>query len=237
MAINRALFKRRRYVESGASPFSPLDISGCVLWLDGSDGSTLPNDPVDTWLDKSGLSNDALQPASSQRPVKATWPFNSNSSLLFDGIDDYLTLANPITLQLSSDFTLFTVSRITTNTAQNSIYAKQSAYFHTRTFSVPDFFTDFGGDTSGYVGGASAQSVCTAVVVTGGTMDFYLSGVFVGTDSLAITSQADNIGVGGTEYYPAWTEGYISEIIIYDSGLSSVDRQAVEAYLISKWSL
>lgn len=235
--MNTSLFRKRKRASSGVAPFTPLDVAGCVLWLDADDPATLPNSPVDTWLDKSGLDNDASQATGANRPTLATWPLNSRTTLEFNGTSHFLTLGNPASLQLDTDFTLFTVSHIVDNISQNAIYSKNGAYFCNRAWDTVDYFVEVGGDSSGYIIGAGSQAVISSWVVNSSAMNLYVGGVLAGSDTLAITSQLFNIGVGGVEYYSAFFTGYISEIVVYSSGLGAVDRQALEGYLASKWGL
>jgi hypothetical protein len=59
---------------SSVLPFSPSSITGCILWLDGADSTTVSfssGTTVSQWTDKSGLSNHAL---SSTTPSNVSAP-------------------------------------------------------------------------------------------------------------------------------------------------------------------
>lgn len=69
---------------------SPLGITGCVLWLDASDattinaGSPVDGDAVSLWIDKSNSSYDAAQATSDNQPVYKTAQMNGRSVIRFD---------------------------------------------------------------------------------------------------------------------------------------------------------
>lgn len=69
----------------------PTDITGCVLWLDASDATTINaggpvnNDPVSTWADKSGNDFDATQADAGVRPVYETDVMGALDGVTFDG--------------------------------------------------------------------------------------------------------------------------------------------------------
>lgn len=66
----------------------PLDLTGCVLWLDGSQETFSNGDPVPTWTDRSGNGNHATQATAGNRPTYDAATLGIN----FDGVNDYLVL-------------------------------------------------------------------------------------------------------------------------------------------------
>lgn len=67
------------------SPFSPLDISGLVLWLRSDLGVTLNGSNVSAWADQSGQGNNVSQGTGAQQPpyVASDASFGGQPSLTF----------------------------------------------------------------------------------------------------------------------------------------------------------
>ena len=66
----------------------PLDLSGCVLWLDGSQESYANGAAVPTWTDRSGNGNHATQATAANRPTYDA----VTQGIKFDGVNDFLVL-------------------------------------------------------------------------------------------------------------------------------------------------
>ena len=120
-----APFRRPHFVSGGIS--SPLDISGCGLWLDGSDASTLydatsggslvaAGGTVARWEDKSGSARHATQGTAGDRPTRQTAVQNGKDVLRFDGTSDYFGVAATTITNNVSGVTLFLVAKCTNTT-------------------------------------------------------------------------------------------------------------------------
>ena len=227
--------------------FSPPKISGLKLWLKADSLSLSNNDPVASWTDSSGSGNDAAQSTAGNKPIFNTNIINSLPAVQFDGTDDFMTLAgNPI--PANNDETIFTVIQPTLNTASQKTYATiihgQTATF----FHVAKLSTNFWGT---YTGGTGDLSSTNALVsgtnyLLGNTSKqdgtscvLYQRGVQVASraeQEVGVTGASSGLGkdlVNANRQYA----GYIAEVIIYDSVLSTGNRQKVDAYLINKYAL
>lgn len=100
---------------------SPLDVAGCVLWLDGSDASSLfvdagttpvsvDSDVIYQWNDKSGEGNHAVQSSATSRPAYRTAVQNGLAVSRFDGSNDSLIVPQPVTVDTAT-FCIFLVSK------------------------------------------------------------------------------------------------------------------------------
>lgn len=78
--------------------FTPRSINGCVLWLRADLGVTLSDDKVTNWADQSGNGNDASQATPANQPTWKESSFGEQPSIEFDGINDYLAIADDATL-------------------------------------------------------------------------------------------------------------------------------------------
>lgn len=70
----------------------PSDIDGLQLWLDATYINQEDNTAVSTWEDKSGNGYDATQSTSANQPVFKKNIINGKPSILFDGVNDTLSV-------------------------------------------------------------------------------------------------------------------------------------------------
>lgn len=120
MAMNPRLLRPR------ASGFNPKSIAGLVLWLDGSDRTTMydatsggslvaDNGGVARWEDKSGNAHHATQGTSNDRPLVRPNTKAGKAVLEFDGSSDFMRVADANALDLNT-FSVFSVVRLSTYT-------------------------------------------------------------------------------------------------------------------------
>jgi hypothetical protein len=92
-------------IPSNSLSFAPKNITGCVLWLDGNDISTLFQDTAGTipvtangqsvalWKDKSGNTDNGTQSTGGNQPT-----YSSNSVTFSSASSQFLTMSSPSTL-------------------------------------------------------------------------------------------------------------------------------------------
>lgn len=88
---------------AAGSGFVPTDITGCVLWLDGSDDDVFTYSSgviVSQWDDKSGEDNHATQGTAAYQPSRSA-TINGRSAVTFDATNDNMVgvLAETFTAQ------------------------------------------------------------------------------------------------------------------------------------------
>ena len=88
-------FNRGRVAAGGPPAFSPLQVTGLVLWLRADLGITTVSGKVSAWTDQSGTGDsnkDVTQGTAANRPTyNATDAgYNNQSTLTFDGTDDWM---------------------------------------------------------------------------------------------------------------------------------------------------
>ena len=228
--------------------FDPRLIPGCQLWLDASDTSTITGTTaVSAWTDKSGNGNNTTifgTPNSTYgtiNNVKAMW-FNGSSGTygLFSntgatvsgfvvgtmnsatatygrmialgnnpGNDDSGTLQCPFLLRHIGN-QAFSTRRFQTNYTYSSY-----------TYDAPFLASIIYDGTNGnlYVNGST-------IVQFGSTGNFGYSNYSVGCGIYSISANTID----------TWT-GFVGEVILYRSALTSIQQQQVEAYLAKKWKL
>ena len=209
---------------------SPVDISGCELWLDGADpngdGSSASG-ALATWKDKSGAGNDATQSDTGLQAIVTPAGLNSRSVVTFDGTDDYYTFP-----AMDDVMTVFWVlketNQITGNTGHFLMGATDGALydFHRGTDTLWDgtYANENvrngttrvdGSDFDGINNNISADTFITISLVTTGPVH-----------ASQLTRDRD-IG-------RVWS-GDIAEVIIYNKALTTQEVSDVESYLQTKW--
>ena len=205
-------------------PFKPSNISGCQLWLDGTDpagtgvaaanGATLTS-----WTDKSGSGNSVTLPS-------LTYSLNT-----YTGYSGVVFTSGTASSQLTlTPFECFFASSYSTG-----------PYFPT---SYPGLL----GQTSVIMYGNYYTVISANVMGPGGGFNNFSSAIFgdYKTDSRNMTvsgaysspSSSFTLRVGSGDGYPnnSWL-GHIYEVIVFNVALSTAQRKQVEGYLAQKWGL
>lgn len=218
------------------SDFSPLALGNCALWLDAADPSTLTlsGSSVIAWADKSGNGKNATGGVS---------PTYLNSGVVFDGTQylDTSYTANP------SAETVFAVATVTgsTDTRNYFIIAPTNlngrGYTVNLTTGVYSIQWDKGGIAS-YTPTSGVQQntrFLTSGTYTGSAGTTGLNGGNQSTSASFSFSGTGTTKIGAFPLYLSVTSwvGTINEIIIFNSVLSTLQRQQIEGYLAWKWGL
>lgn len=247
---------------TSGSAFDPCaDISGCVLHLDfsntttlytGSDCITAPvqnnGDQIGCAQDKSGNGNNAIQATSSK---KFTWTYPGLNGLgvgTADGTDDRLEINAVGAIFSGADKAasiLAVIKKISNSGSDDLITFENSVDVHslwllgTSNSSYRFLKRDNAGSFKIGSGGASDTNVhivswvspgITASIYQDGSSIVAAADVDVGT----VTINRGRVG-GRIEFNPF--HGHVAELIIYDSALSTANRQLVEGYLAAKWGI
>ena len=202
-------------------PFSPVDISGCSLWLDAADASTVTGTTsVTAWKDKSG---------------------SGNNMTVASGTPSYS--ANTITLAAAA---LQTSTYTTISAGQTVIYLVCQSTYVTNSFAYAFTCRDIDAN-----GDCSIRLTAPTTLDSGflGGTTFYVNGTTSTAASVSVPAGFNVIGatpttvsgstrfaVGNTSLYTRNFYGYINEVLVYSS-LTTSQRQQVESYLAWKWGL
>ncbi len=221
--------------------------SSLKLWLDAADSSTITTDGsgyVAAWNDKSGNSLNATQATAANKPIY------SNGSLVFDGSNDFLSIASiPNTIAWTSGFSTAVVAQTSSSTYIQGIFnfsngsTSDNIKLETTNYGVN--IASFNGSTDTHYWNnnilSSEKRLLTysqAAGAAGSTAwgNTWLDGVYSFAPLLytpnAVTRTTNYIGGGnGSAYY----NGTMSDIILTNATLSTSDRQKLEGYLAWKW--
>ena len=225
----------------GVVAFSPTSIIGSALWLDGADASTVTGTTTVTqWRDKSG--NGRNLGVGSGTISYATNGITLNNSYMF------VTSAVDLTA-----FTFFIIAKSNTSTNNQTVFGARPNT--NPVFNSTDgfgFYMDY--QTSTRFFGQSARPVAVNSLTTSSPNIFaytsaptIISASINGTsgsgassqDARTNTAQGFAIGAewGGSSYANIATTSTIYEVVVYNTALTTPQRQQIEGYLAWKWGL
>ncbi|MEK3721293.1 LamG-like jellyroll fold domain-containing protein [Paenibacillus sp. FSL H8-0034] len=236
------------------APTPVVPAAGQVLWLKADSITGLNSgDNVSTFADSSGSSNHAVQNTSTKRPKYYANVVNGKAVLRFDGIDDYMSMGSPASLNLQNNTTIFTVAK-SQGTSIKGIYGRGEALRISSSDTVPRFLVRNTSHTTKTVSGTVYSGTWNALGGTysnsDGNLNFYKNGAWIGTDYLggqirnvSPDDQPNTIGAymawhtGDQKYIDYFFQGDIAEVIIYNRVLTVNERQDVFSYLSNKYGL
>ena len=244
-------------------PLWTPDRINTALWLDADDAATLTPDGsgnVETWVDKSGNANNAVQSNSARRFVYAYAALNGKNVVRGDGGTNHLTIANDASIVSSNNISFFAV--VKKNLAASG--TDRSSIFHTSDGDL-SFWAEIGtlsGSNVDYTDGFATAGAVSAQFTTrtnnvisdglAALLSYTRNGsgdthsVRVDGDEKSYTYDAGDysnstqqklIGIRTTSSLNQAFDGDIAEIIFVSSTLSVSDVEKVEGYLAHKWGL
>lgn len=229
------------------STFSPSDISGLKIWLKADSLVLSNNDPVTTWADSSGNSNDVTQGSAGAKPTYKTNIHNGKPSLSFDGGDSLANASLSATVSLNTGCTIFVVFSHTIGSSLGSwkyiqrIDSSVSGYLilcspNGNAGGEDEAWVDVNGTTAArFTGLNDGVAHILGIKYSGTVATPYIDGTAGSTVSGTISNAANRLYIGSNNAGSENFNGYISEYIAYNSQLSDADRQSVEGYLRSKY--
>ena len=217
-------------------PFTPQSIPGCQLWLDGADSTTVTGTTsVSSWADKSGQGHNATTSGNYPSYANNTMTFSGSSTMLYMSIPyNYTTAGGTIvfvgkplpntgnwrTLLRGANSDHYVILNL--NTTQIGCYGQGVA------------FQQFGT----YTNDGTKLMLMSVNISTSSLFSASMNGdIALSAVASPTTDTADSYYVLGNYQGGGQPWGDINEIIIYNSALTTSQRQQVEGYLASKWGL
>ena len=213
--------------------FTPTTVTGCSLWLDSSDSTTLTTSgsAVLQWNDKSGNGNNATPSGSG--------PTNANPGVTFNGTNQTLALSyngSPTTESL------FVVIKFNSVSSEGDIF--------TGTATGQREYLLYGGNMylgryatapSGSANGGSPNTTNTYLmeyVYTASAISFFQAGnpYYSGTPQFTY-SAGGTVAYIGSYGSGGYLSGIIYELVVYNTAVSDYNRSQIEGYLAQKWNL
>jgi len=224
--------------------------------------SARPDDgaAISIWT-ASSVETDASQSTEADQPTYDRNSVAGSDAVKFDGVSDNLNWGKPAALDFmrTSDYTIFAVITSGPHGTYGNVVQRGDNYGA----GEDEFFAIYQRGSDGKItsqfrgsnGGANTQSVTSTDALSEGSTSYFVAikedsqhrlwrdGVLQGTDTNTpgtITSTTHNNRIGCGEDKLGATElffnGWIAELIVYDSALSDSDRALVETYLDEKYN-
>jgi hypothetical protein len=239
--------------------FDPRTIPGCVLWLDALDSNTLYSDTAATtlataggtvarWNDKSVSSNYVFQSTAGDRPTLSNIPSsNTYPAVYFSTSTVNLTSVSNNTQSGNLSRTMFLIQHVPSGAIFRSVATG------THAGNTPP--SAFGFDNNVAASVLYAPYVYTladntfSVLLNGtrciyGYYDSAVSQIGGGYDFSVSNTKSTTLNTTATPWYlgrrpdgGGGTTSYLSEVLLYNSALTTAQRQQVEGYLAWKWNI
>ena len=219
-------------------PLLPVDISGCLIWVDGQDPTsyTLSSTNVTTWNDKSGNGNNFSRISSG--PTVSN--LNGRGALYIGGGG---AMRNS-TVSIPTSYSVFAIAnRVSGQDYQyvSKFHVATDGYFFFGT-SNGNFATFAGNgittwwDVNGNSPSVAIGSTPTIVeaVNNGTTITPYTNGVAQNTKT-GTTATATGLMLGSDRLGGQTLNGSVGEFIIINRPVDSSERQQLEGYLAWRW--
>lgn len=237
-----------------AGSFTPSSIAGLKLWLDADDAATitLNGSNVSQWNDKSTNAYNFTQATAANQPARTLSGQNSKTVLTF-ATNDFL--ANTTINWGASASSLFIVGKedntagtgyqniFTTGTGATGQWGYGVAANAPTDSNVLGVF-DIGQNLARFASAmtnTNADVLCfTSVGISAGSVvaNLYKNGTADANNPVTLTTTTSaagaQLGAAAAASEPYY--GTICEVIMYDSVLSTANRNKVEDYLKSKWA-
>ena len=246
-----------KFSPSSAIPFLPTNLSGCTLWLDGADSSTITRSGVNMtqWNDKSGLANNMIPFSTFSNATVMSNYWNGLNVLNFSGVAVYQAPASSAVYPIDV-YIVLALKDLTTHVDVFSLTPSAAV----------DNFNNLGFSeyiTSRWYNGSSgfSRTPNTASTTNETSTSFLLMNWSIANNNYVIRRNGTQLSqtasytwtmTTGSIFQLGWRisplifspgsyagafRGYIGEIVAFNSQLSTANRQKVEGYLASKWGL
>jgi len=241
--------------------FVPTQISGCVLWLDGADSSTvtLSSSAITQWNDKSTSANHFVQATTANSPTVGT-SANGLPTIYFASANQQLVSSQNNATSGNASRTVIQVFWCPTSssgyysvTGTESGASPPTAWGHCKNpnadIDYPFMYSSAGYDIYTFENStpnpiitycqydSTASTISAYYATSGATNGTTTVGNFT-TRSTAFNTTAGVWYLGRRQQAATGSvTSHLLEMIQYNKPLSTTERQNIESYLAQKWSL
>jgi hypothetical protein len=219
--------------------FTPVDISGCILWLRSDLGVTKVANIVSAWADQSGQGNNFTQGTDANKPTYTAGAINGYPALVFDG-NDYLDSS----MAANQPATVYIVSQLDDGSGTG------------------EYLCDGDDATDRWVIGYDLATGNQLVLFAGTVLadatypadaNYHIfEGIFNGaSSSIKYDDATAVVGAGGAANISGWRlgadrvlgagffldDGGIAEVIVYNSVLSTGNKALIQSYLNTRYNI
>jgi hypothetical protein len=238
-------------------PFYPTDISGCSLWLDGGDRSSMTfsggTNTITQWNDKSGNGNNGIatgSPALTQTGINGRQAVTAAVGTCFLGPISMTGQSLTCFGVATTDVTLPNVRSPRADQRLVSLANGTNPDYQSNGM-IPLFNQDSTSTIAAWNYNYGPGTLASNPIVTGtpfmavsrldgttASLWFNGSAGTLASSSFSSSVTATKYGIGNQanptiEYW----SGFIGEVILFNTALSTPQRQQVEQYLANKWGL
>jgi hypothetical protein len=213
--------------------------AGLKLWLDADDSSTFTfssSNLVSQWNDKSGQGNHISQATTAYQPLRVLNALSGRATVQADGSNDTISRSTFTGGSIPQAVTTFIVLKMPDSgvdtTANRYVYSSTSHLFIAR-YTTNQNLMYAGAEYK--VGSIDSSNYLLYTLEYNGT-----SSIFRRAKTTIGTGDASTSGMNGIELFASGgqnSNAKIAEILIYDTTLSTSDRDDIEQYLTAKWGL
>ncbi len=233
-------------------PVTP-PLTNLVLWLDGADPAGTGTPPsggsaVQNWVDKSGTGNTASQATVGRRPVYQSAFLNGNGVLQFTASNSssFDTMAMTSFPSGAGTRTLFAVVRTSSPSVQQGILfygnvGNSQQQFDLECGTTSQFHSRCGGGMTGQIISSNVwYDVCVNSNAGTNGLVYTMSingSIITTTNTNGVPNTVLSTPGVGEFNGGSFLDGYIAEILLYNTTLSGSNLASVNSYLVGKWGI
>jgi hypothetical protein len=222
--------------------FAEISIAGGIgspptnnlaLWLNASAGLTLSGTDVSTWADQSGNGKDATA-SGTARPTYQSSGINGMPAISFNGTTNRMTGSAVLTARPA---TIFAVVNFSVSQNIGAIF-QQTNFILYRGFNggaSTEFRLFNGTDLTSSNTIPNNTPVLLEAIANGASSTLFSNGVQRASGNAGTSAISDGYELASFSGSPRTI--VIAEIIVYNTNLGASDRQLVEDYLNTKYSI
>jgi len=234
------------------SAFNPKSIPACVLWLDAADSTTVTGTTsVTAWADKSGQGYNMVNGGTGTTTYTTYGPGPSiklNTSYLYVNKAVNLTQFTVFSVLLSQT-AVSNQPTVTGRPSTSSSYGSTDGFelYVDANYPRLRFYTDtiVSDSTSSSSADSQGLILSTYTATSAGALSSWFNGLAKSTLSTsARTATAQGFSIGGewngSAYVSKSGTGCVAnvyEVLVFNTVLTTTQRQAIEGYLAWKWGL
>lgn len=247
---------RRGWLYFPGASFVPTNISGCILWLDGTDPAGNGSPPSDgtsisTWVDKSGQGNNFTQGTSARQPVFKTGVVNSAASIKFvRANNNYLIQSGTTFLTSGASFYMAWILTPTAISSSSYFFFQGKLNSHPPVLGLSSTTVQVAADAASWSNGLygttiSANSTILLEYTYNGSGATTNGNFTVSVNGSSLTRTGNNSGWGSgnnalggdNNADPTLSfDGYKSEVVFYNNIPSGSNLTLLRNYFLSRWN-
>lgn len=228
--------------------FLPTSINGCVAWFDAADTSTVnvSGTTVVRWKDKSGNGNDATPGTGPTYTTDAS----SRRCLSFNGTNQTLVSSARVPTHTHCLIAVWAPTTVTaTSTGNTSLFRFQSSGFivfpYMQSSTARGYISSYDGTTTGSTTSVLVENSVAGQInacianISQNSQQIFKNGTLQSSGAGVMTTFAlsDTLTIGSFGTTTEFFQGNLFEMIIYDTTLTTTQRQMIEGYLAWKWNI